>query len=44
MGGYLEELVDVKKIFKNEGRWVKIPNTTGKLVVVSDLHGDGRTL
>ncbi|WP_176761177.1 metallophosphoesterase [Desulforhopalus singaporensis] len=32
------------KTFQNEGRHLQITNTTGKLVVVGDLHGDGRTL
>lgn len=42
--GALEGLSEVKKIFENEGRFLQIPATKGKLLVVGDLHGDGRTL
>lgn len=31
------------ELFKADDRWLKIPDTTGKLVVLSDLHNDGRT-
>jgi len=31
-------------LFKSDGRWLKIPATTGKLICISDLHNDRRTL
>ena len=37
-------MADVKKMFKREGRWLKIPATNGKLVAIGDLHGDGKIL
>jgi len=36
-----DRLVD---LFRSEGRWLKIPDTTGRCLVLSDLHNDGRTL
>ncbi len=42
--GRFVELAGVKEIFKREGRWLKIPATKGKLIVSSDIHGDGKVL
>jgi len=32
------------KLFKADGRWLRIPENKGECVVLSDLHNDGRTL
>lgn len=43
-----EDLFDKKdeliRLFKSDGRWVKIPATSGRCIVCSDLHNDRRTL
>ncbi|NOX35829.1 MAG: serine/threonine protein phosphatase [Deltaproteobacteria bacterium] len=35
-----DRLID---LFKSEGRWLKIPDTTGRCIIFSDPHNDGRT-
>jgi len=42
--GYLCELLEVKDIIKKEGPLLRIPHGIEKLVIVGDIHGDGRTL
>ena len=32
------------KLFKADGRWLKIPGNKGKLIILSDLHNDGKTM
>jgi len=32
------------ELLKADSRWLKIPGNRGKLIVLSDLHNDGRTL
>ncbi|MBF0203338.1 MAG: metallophosphoesterase [Desulfamplus sp.] len=44
----LTDLFDKKdellRLFKSDGRWVKIPANSGKCIVCSDLHNDCRTI
>lgn len=40
----LDYLIESREIFKQEGRWLQLPATTGLLISVGDLHGDGRVL